>query len=121
MKIAYKDCSAYRTIDNSEIKELLHPDHHNGACNQSLAEATVAKGEKTTPHYHQQTEEIYFILKGRGSMFLDHSSFEVSAGDSILIQPGKLHCIENTGEQALVFLCCCSPAYQHDDTYLMNR
>ncbi|MDH5518502.1 MAG: cupin domain-containing protein [Gammaproteobacteria bacterium] len=120
MKNAYKDCRPYRTKDNSEIRELLHPANNSSLKNQSLAEARVATGEKTRCHFHKQSEEIYFILKGKGRMFIDNTSFDVTAGDSILIAPSALHCIENSGSCTLVFLCCCAPAYQHDDTYFIN-
>ena len=32
--------------------------------------------------------------------------------------PGAEHKLFNTGDEPLVLLCCCSPAYSHDDTVL---
>ena len=29
--------------------------------------------------------------------------------------------IENAGEGELVILCCCAPAYEHDDTVLLTQ
>jgi len=43
----------------------------------------------------------------------------VGPGDTICIPPGTPHCIENTGIEALHLLCCCAPAYAHDDTELL--
>ena len=58
---------AFQTKDGSEIRELLA---HRNSCiaKQSLAEARVLPGQRTTPHYHPNTEEIYYILDGRGEM-----------------------------------------------------
>lgn len=117
MKTSRHQISAYRTKDGSEIRELLHPEQHGGK-NQSLAEATVLSGQTTQKHFHKQTEEIYFILEGSGQMFLGDEVFEVRAGDSVLINPGTTHCIQNNAPEILRFLCCCSPAYQHNDTFL---
>ncbi|MDH5424762.1 MAG: cupin domain-containing protein [Gammaproteobacteria bacterium] len=118
MKITREQTSCYTTKDGSKIRELLHPDATD-IKNQSLAEASVGSGETTAAHFHCYSEEIYYILKGSGKMFLDKEAFTVNAGDSILIRPGQQHCIENTGKEELRFLCCCAPAYRHDDTFLI--
>lgn len=111
---------AFTTKDSSEIRELLA--HRNSEIQlQSLAEARVPVGAKTIAHYHIQTEEIYFITQGTGRMTIDQEVCEVKVGDAIAIPPGKIHQIENTGEQTLHLLCCCSPAYEHDDTVLVEE
>lgn len=119
MKNSIENTAAYITRDQSEIRELLHPSQHP-VKNQSLAEARVSPGQVTSRHYHEKTEEIYFILEGSGQMFLDDESFDVQRGDSILIKPGQHHCIKNTGQQVLHFLCSCAPAYQHEDSFLID-
>ena len=43
---------------------------------------------------------------------------EVTAGDCIVIAPGTPHKLWNTGDGPLRLLCCCAPAYTHDDTVL---
>lgn len=109
----------YITKDGSEIRELLHPTHH-GVRNQSLAEALVPAGCTTLLHVHQNTEEIYLVTRGTGLMTLGADKFPISPGDSVLIPPGTPHCVTNTGEAALIILCCCAPAYSHDDTTLLQ-
>jgi len=44
---------------------------------------------------------------------------EISPGDGVAILPGKRHKVWNLGQSDLVFLCCCSPAYSHDDTVIV--
>ncbi len=106
------------TKDSSEIREILSP-QNSSIRNQSLAEAKVAPGQTTEEHYHIQTEEIYYILRGRGKMWVESESRDVKAGNGIVMLPGKKHKIENTGTCELVFLCCCAPAYTHEDTLLV--
>ena len=118
MKSHYAQVAAYRTKDNSEIRELMHPAVH-GNRNQSLAEAVVQPGQTTALHRHHCTEEIYHITRGEGRMTLGAEQFAVQPGDSICIAPGTPHCIENTGREPLHILCCCSPAYDHGDTELL--
>lgn len=109
---------AYTTKDSSQISELMHPSLH--ACqNQSLAEAIVPTGASTRLHRHLQSEELYHITAGGGMMHLGDEEFEVKTGDTVCISPGTAHCIHNTGKEDLVILCCCSPAYSHEDTELL--
>jgi mannose-6-phosphate isomerase-like protein (cupin superfamily) len=95
---------------------------HRNSCirQQSLAEARVAPGATTTPHYHPLTEEIYYILEGTGQMSLAEELRIVGPGDAIAIPPGQVHSITNTGPLTLKFLCCCAPGYEHGDTVLVE-
>ena len=109
---------AFITKDGSEIRELLA--HRNSDIRkQSLAEARVQPGQRTAPHYHRQTEEIYYILRGGGEMNIDGERRSVGPGDAVAIPPGKVHTIFNSGAEPLVFLCCCAPAYEDEDTVLV--
>jgi mannose-6-phosphate isomerase-like protein (cupin superfamily) len=108
---------AFTTKDGSEIRELLA---HRNSCirNQSLAEARLPPGKSTTLHLHLQTEEIYYILAGEALMQVGDERRSAGPGDAIAIPPNTLHQITNTGHETLTFLCCCAPAYEHDDTVL---
>lgn len=113
------DSEPFTTLDGSTIRELMHP----SVCAvraQSLAEARLPAGAATTLHLHRQTEELYHILAGRGRMHLDGKQFDVAVGDTVLIPPGTPHCIHNPGSVELRFLCCCAPAYDDGDTFLLD-
>lgn len=103
------------TADGSTIRELVGPATGH-ARNQSLAEATLAAGQATRRHYHRQSEEIYFILEGRGEMEVDGEHASVGPEDAVLIPPGAWHQIR-AGEEGLRFLCSCAPPYRHEDTF----
>jgi mannose-6-phosphate isomerase-like protein (cupin superfamily) len=111
--------TAFTTKDGSEIRELLAP---RNSCirQQSLAEARLLPGARTTPHYHPQTEEIYYLLEGAGRMQIDGESRDVKPGDAIAIPPGAVHTVQNTGSSTLKFLCCCAPGYEDADTVLVE-
>jgi mannose-6-phosphate isomerase-like protein (cupin superfamily) len=117
IRSAHHDAPAYKTLDGSLIRELMHPDVH-GNRSQSLAEATIRPGQATQLHRHGQTEEIYYILSGEGLMVVGDEKQTVRVGDAVLIPPGVWHRVTNTGLVNLVLLCCCSPAYRHADTEL---
>jgi mannose-6-phosphate isomerase-like protein (cupin superfamily) len=107
-----KDTNPFITKDGSEIREFYHSE------NMSLAEATVKVGRATERHYHKTSEEIYYILNGKGLMELETEKREVSKDHVIIIPPKCKHRISNTGEKPLSFLCHCSPPYSDEDTVL---
>jgi mannose-6-phosphate isomerase-like protein (cupin superfamily) len=108
---------SFITKDGSEIRELLA--HRNSVIrNQSLAEALVPVGASTQEHYHAQTEEIYYITHGAGRIRIAGETRDVKPGDAIAIPPGSKHMLWNTGNEPLRLLCCCAPAYEHDDTVI---
>jgi len=118
MRSRHADVEPFVTRDGSQIRELMHPGVH-GNRHQSLAEATVAPGASTRLHRHHATEEIYHFKQGAGMMTLGAERFTVRAGDTVCIPPGTPHRLENTGEEALVLLCACAPAYSDEDTELL--
>jgi mannose-6-phosphate isomerase-like protein (cupin superfamily) len=113
-----EDRDSFITADGSSIRELAGIPSGN-AVNQSLAEATVPPGGETIEHYHRVSEEIYFFTSGAGRMRLGDEEDDVRAGDMVVIAPGMRHKLWNTGPEPLVLLCCCSPAYSHEDTVLL--
>jgi len=118
-RFRYTSATPYVTKDGSVIRELMHPAVH-GNQNQSLAEAQVAPGATTALHLHRRSEEIYHVTSGEGVMILGRTQFPVGPGDTICIPPGTPHRLHNTGAETLRVLCCCAPAYSHDDTELLE-
>jgi len=106
----------FTTADGSTIRELFGPATTPGR-NQSLAEARLPPGGATARHYHRDAEEIYFILAGAGEMELEGEHRSLAAGAAVLIPPGAWHQVQAGEREELRFLCCCSPAYRHEDTY----
>ena len=104
------------TADGSTIRELCGLPT-GGTGNQSLAEATLEPGQATQRHYHREAEEIYFVLEGEAEMELEGDRARVDPGTAIPIPSGSRHQIRNVGAGPLRILCCCSPPYQHEDTY----
>ena len=108
---------SFITADGSSIRELAGIPSGN-AVNQSLAEATVPPDGETFEHFHRVSEEIYYFTSGAGRMRLGDEEADVSAGDCVVIPPGTPHKLLNPGSEPLVLLCCCAPAYRHEDTVM---
>ncbi len=118
MHITNRDAvTPFVTKDSSLIREIAHP-QHSPVSNQSLAEATVGPHFVTEAHYHTRSEEIYYILQGCGEVNIEGETSTLTTGDAVVIAPGARHQIRNSGDEPLVFLCCCAPPYSHEDTTL---
>lgn len=115
---SYNSINEYITKDGSEIRELIHPLIH-GNTGASIAEAIIKAGMKTHDHYHRKSEEIYLVMAGKGIMKRDEEVFAIEKGVSVVLMPGVVHSVENTGQDNLVIICVCTPAYGHEDTILV--
>ena len=103
--------------DGSRVREIARPPE---AANQSLAEAIVDPGAATTEHLHRRSEEIYLFASGSGRMRLGDETFDVEAGQAVVVAPGTPHKLWNDGDEPLVLFCCCSPPYFDEDTVLIE-
>jgi len=112
---ALAEAEAFTTADGSTIRELLGLPTAP-VRNQSLAEAALEPHQATERHYHAEAEEIYYVVEGSGEMELDGDRRAVGVGDAVLIPPGARHQIRADGN-GIRFLCCCAPAYRHEDTF----
>ena len=112
-----KDIEGYITKDGSLVKEIFHPSNSK-IKNLSFAIAVVEK--ETKAHYHVKSEEVYFILKGGGTIIVDNVRKEVKAGDVILIPPKSVHKVIRKSKEKLVIVCASSPPYSHNDTVLVE-
>jgi len=64
------------------------------------------------PHTHEVTEQVYYILSGKGVMILGDRRIVVEPHTSIFIPPHVVHAIENTGLEDLVFVVVSAPAQE---------
>ena len=113
--VSREEIRAYRTKDGSLVREIVHPDHIP-ARNLSLAEARLERGASTALHYHDESEEVYYVIAGRGILMIAGEETDIGPGQAALIPPRSRHRVANTGDEDLVFLCLSSPPYTHRDT-----
>ncbi len=114
-------------IRKSNIEPITAPDnaialewisHRNSrAKKQSLAVITIPQGTTVETHYHKLTEEVYFIMSGKGIMLLNGEKEVVTEGDSIVILPGEKHGIENPYDVPLIMFVTCVPGWEKEDQY----
>ncbi len=114
-----RDSREIVSLDGTALRELLNPVPTPGLpIRFSLAEARVRPGAATLAHRLKSTE-VYYLLGGEGEMRIDAERRVVRAGQAIVIPPGSVQSIRNTGTEELVFLCLVDPAWRAEDEELV--
>nr|WP_279587826.1 cupin domain-containing protein [Microbacterium ulmi] len=55
-------------------------------------------------HTHTHTEEIWYFLRGTGTIVLDGESHDVSAGSIVITPLNSSHAAHNTGSERLEYI-----------------
>jgi mannose-6-phosphate isomerase-like protein (cupin superfamily) len=105
----------YRTLDGSMVTELVRPER-GGSRNVSVAEAVIEPGQSARSHQHLTSDEVYYVLSGKGVVRVAENSVPVAAGSCVLIPSGQAHQATCDGDRQLRILCICSPPYSHEET-----
>ena len=125
-----------REFEEPQVKDLnlLTESHisHDGATVyelNSLKERTnsnigIAVGylkglKKAKQHYHIKSEEVYFVIRGEGTIKLDDKDENIGKGSLIYIPQNIHHSLKNTLKQPLEILCLSSPPYSKGDFILI--
>lgn len=62
-------------------------------------------GEPGGPyHYHDHTENVYWVLSGRGRLVVEGEAHEISADDIVYLPPRVKHSLSNIGDEELRLL-----------------
>jgi mannose-6-phosphate isomerase-like protein (cupin superfamily) len=79
----------------------------------------LAPGEAPPLHVHDDTEQIFYVLRGTGTLHIGAAPgrrFRVKAGELVRIPPRTLHRIRANGARPLVYLCVdCFPGGRPTD------
>jgi mannose-6-phosphate isomerase-like protein (cupin superfamily) len=76
-----------------------------GSRNMSVTWLEVPNGIDQELHSHEEAEQVYIVVSGRGTMTVAGDRQEVARGDLVLVPPATDHSIENSNSEDL---CCIS-------------
>ena len=100
-----KSNETYDVIDNTNLDKLI------------VSKTILHAGKQTSGHNHSGQEEVYIFMKGEGTMIVGTNTYEVKAGDTVLIPDGDFHQVQNTGfyaEDDLEFICVFDGGRYHE-------
>ena len=87
-----KDNETYLLKDNKLLKNLV------------LSSTDLKPNMSTRGHKHEGQEEVYYFVKGQGTMELDNKKIKVDPGDVVLIEDGVFHRV-HANEQGCYCVC----------------
>ena len=110
MKVIKMDEARLERILGGPIKILATPETV-GSKNIVLVYGLFGPGEGLVPHIHPSSEEIYHVVRGKGTVYVGREKKvrPIDAGMTLYIPPGEIHFVRNTGEKTLEVAFCLSP------------
>jgi len=79
---------------------------------EQCPEASVVYQETKKGHfeefYHSKSNFIFYIIEGAGTWFIEEKPYEVSAGDVVIVPPGKKFYYKGILKQ----ICITAPAWE---------
>ncbi len=103
MKVSnYHDSEAIKEVEGVLKREVITAS--DGAPNYIMRFFEVETGSSTSSHSHPWEHEI-FILNGKGVVVGEQGATPIGKGSILFIAPDEPHCIVNTGNEHLEFIC----------------
>jgi len=108
------DSPEFKAAYLTHLRGLVHPLNDKLPIGYSLAQARLPIGEASLPH-SLAGSELYYILQGKGRLFVNEESCELMPCDTALVPAYASQHIENMGTEELVFLRIVEPYWTPDD------
>lgn len=107
-KISIKNAEHYSWGNNCDGWHLLKTDSLN------VISEKMPPGTSEKLHYHENAQQLFYILSGAATIELDGKLIEMCANESLHILKGTHHSIKNNGKEDLSFLLISEPRAQTD-------
>ena len=98
----------YVTVDGSAVTELVRPER-GGSGNLSVAEAVIEPGQRTLRHVHRESDEVYYVLSGKGDVSVGGEVFPRSTRELPVHPCGSAALCARGGRRAAEDTVCMRP------------
>ena len=95
-----------------QVSHLLLAPGQFGARNMLVTWVEGGPGSQQATHAHADSEQMYVIVRGVGTMHVNDETEEVGPGTLVLVPPGATHSIRNDGDEPLVFVSATAPPFR---------
>lgn len=99
-----------------QVSYLLLRKGQFGSSNLAITWVDCAPGSEQPLHEHATQEQVYVILRGRGTMIAGGEECEVSEGSLVFVPPRTPHAIRNTSDGPMSYVSATAPPF--DDAAL---
>ena len=98
------DAEHFTAGDLCSLAEILHPK------NESLPFSDFS-----ISHRMVKSTEIYWIIEGSGTLFIDGIPIKLKKGRAVMVPPYAVQHVVNECDRKLEFLCIVSPPWDRSD------
>jgi quercetin dioxygenase-like cupin family protein len=95
----WKERDSYR-------KQILATEEDIGFDGNLLQVVEIPPGEHVEPHYHRETEEVFYIQQAGGTLVIDGTEMTPAEGEVIICEPGDVHEVRNDADHPFRILVC---------------
>jgi mannose-6-phosphate isomerase-like protein (cupin superfamily) len=82
---------------------LINPEDKNCDSRRlTLGHTTIYPTGTTTGHSHDDMEEVYYVVMGKGIMVVGDDEYEIEQGDALYVPPGLFHTTKQRGNSPLI-------------------
>ena len=93
------DCDGWNLVDETNLSVKLE---------------RMPAGAAEAKHYHQQSQQFFFILKGMATFEIENDFINLSTEEGLHIKAGVIHKICNNTKDDLEFILCSQPSTIND-------
>jgi mannose-6-phosphate isomerase-like protein (cupin superfamily) len=91
-----------------------------GSRNMSVTWIEVPGGVEQEMHSHEESEQVYVVTRGSGSMTVAGDRQEIESGDLVMVPPATDHTIANGNSEDLCCISVQSPPITVSEVYGNN-
>ncbi|MEO2031066.1 MAG: cupin domain-containing protein [Planctomycetaceae bacterium] len=66
--------------------------------------ARLPGGSSFRRHYHEDMQEVFVLISGLVSMTVDETAVEMTAGDTVIVDPHEIHEMKNLRQTAAEYI-----------------
>ena len=92
---------AHHSLEVLRDSLILIAPENSGSKTLTMGQTTIYPGCRTSGHRHQDREEVYYIIQGKGVMIVGEEEQEIGPGDAIHVPYGEYHATRNIGRTVL--------------------
>lgn len=105
-------------IDRDSYRKQILADQATMTDGVYMQVVEIKPGEHVDPHYHEQTQETFYILHSGGRLVIDDAELVPEDGDVIICEPGDVHEVVNETETPFRILVVKTDAVDDDTVWL---
>lgn len=106
--------------DLCKLTELVHPANDKLPFDSfSLSYAKILPHSSSIPHKLVKSTEIYIILKGEATLYIDQNQVDLKKGITVIIPASAEQYVINNSDSNLEFICIVTPPWSENDEIIL--